>query len=492
MRLTQFVYRFLFPVCLLLGSCLALGIGTHLAAYANPLIPSGAPVLVIPDQVKAQAGEIVTLPVIFNSGGNAISSIAFSVDYDQAWLSFNPADSNADGIPDAVVFNIPAAFGAQVIFDAGDPDGELDIVIADFVTPLAALPDAPLVTITFLAGIPPGSSPLDAAVNFSQDPVASFGKTDGYEVKGTTDNGSVQISKAVAPTYTPTPTFTPTPTPTTTPTPTGVRLNLPITRYNHPPAYTISGRVSDSRNNPLSGVTIQASGGLEAVTGLNGEYSLTWMQAGQYTLSPFMSGYTFSPAVRNASLPPAASNQNFVGIAVYPPTSCLEKISNGGFEYDGSWEMPVTQYRAGYYSGQRHTGIRAMRTGILEQKDNLYSYSSARQKIKISSGIKSATLRFWIYTASSNTSTSATFPEPALGDAAGGADFQYVLLQCLQNGTQQVLVRELSNQRAWILYEFDVLNFAGQTVQLEFGSVNNGIGGVTAMVVDDVSLLVCK
>ena len=75
---------------------------------------SDGPALAIPDQVPASPGGRVTLPINFTSNDNSISSVVFSVDYDQAWLTFDPTDSNGDDIPDAIAFNLPGAFDASV------------------------------------------------------------------------------------------------------------------------------------------------------------------------------------------------------------------------------------------------------------------------------------------------------------------------------------------------------------------------------------------
>ncbi len=153
----------------------------------------GNPALDIQDQVAASSNSQVTVPVTFAANGSNISSLVFSVDYDQSLLTFDATDSDADGIPDAVSLNVPAAFGgAGVTFDGSDDDGELDFFIADIAPPLASLPNGTIAEITFEVGDP--DSTTEAAVNFSSDPAASFGDTDGNDATGTTDNGSVLIS----------------------------------------------------------------------------------------------------------------------------------------------------------------------------------------------------------------------------------------------------------------------------------------------------------
>lgn len=163
------------------------------------LAPSTGPELIIPNQVPAEAGGTVTVPVTLTANGNAITSLIFSVDYDAAWLSLDPTDSDEDGIPDAVTFDVPAAFATSATFDGNDTDGEIDVMIADLSPPLAGLPDGDVLSITLEVASPSGAT--EAAVNFSHDPPASFGNTEGQSVAGTTDGGSVLISSGSCPAF---------------------------------------------------------------------------------------------------------------------------------------------------------------------------------------------------------------------------------------------------------------------------------------------------
>jgi hypothetical protein len=176
---------------------------------------------------------MVILPVSFVANDHNITSLIFSVDYDQTWLAFDPTDSNGDGVPDAAIFNLPGAFSASVTFDGGDMDGELDFFIADLFPPLAVLSDGAMVSMTLDVGSPPSAT--EAAVNFSPDPAASFGDTSGQSVSGTMDDGSVLIMLTDTPTTTPTETSAPTPTNTPTAPPSIYYLCLPLLLKHYPP-----------------------------------------------------------------------------------------------------------------------------------------------------------------------------------------------------------------------------------------------------------------
>ena len=127
------------------------------------------PSLSIPNGIPAENGGSVSVPVNFTTGDAGISSLAFSVGYDQTLLSFDPTDSNGDGIPDAVAVNVPSAFDVSVSFDQADVGGELDFLIADLTTPLSALTSDTILSITLRAGTP--NAATTAAVNFSANPI---------------------------------------------------------------------------------------------------------------------------------------------------------------------------------------------------------------------------------------------------------------------------------------------------------------------------------
>jgi len=92
---------------------------------------------------------------------------------------------------------------------------------------------------------------------------------------------------------------------------------------------SISGRVTDGSGNPISGVTISDGAGHTATTDSNGNYTLSGLAAGTYTI-PSKSGYTFWPTLRTVSVPPSARGQDFTG----SPTTNVELVGQiGGATY---------------------------------------------------------------------------------------------------------------------------------------------------------------
>jgi hypothetical protein len=96
--------------------------------------------------------------------------------------------------------------------------------------------------------------------------------------------------------------------------------------YSAPVTYTISGNVS------VAGATVTLSGTASATTttDASGNYSLTALSNGSYTVTPTKSGYTFSPTSASATV----NNANITGVnftaAVIPTYSISGNVSVNG------------------------------------------------------------------------------------------------------------------------------------------------------------------
>ena len=119
-----------------------------------------------------------------------------------------------------------------------------------------------------------------------------------------------------------------------------------------------------------------------------------------------------------------------------------------------------------------------MRTGIYYQSQNRYSYSDFGQYVYIppTYGVGgTAELEFYEYTAG--------------GD--GGNDIQYLLVLDYWGNWIDTLLWQRSNGRFWSYFVYNLNRFIGSTIQLQWGTYNNGWGAVTSMTIDDVSLTYC-
>ncbi|MSP11330.1 MAG: Ig-like domain repeat protein [Chloroflexi bacterium] len=139
------------------------------------------PALSLPQQLTPHGNGQVAAPVSFTGNGKQISAVVFAVDYDAQQVSFDGADLDHNGIPDAISLNVPGDFIVSVETDLAHH--RLNISVADISSPLRVLADGALLTIGFQSL---NANPAGAAipVAFSQQPRASFGDTAGHSVLG--------------------------------------------------------------------------------------------------------------------------------------------------------------------------------------------------------------------------------------------------------------------------------------------------------------------
>jgi hypothetical protein len=150
-------------------------------------------------------------------------------------------------------------------------------------------------------------------------------------------------------------------------------------------------------------------------------------------------------------------------------------IVNGDFETSAGWIFGYTPRPGAYATDIVHSGARSVRLGIVSGPD-VYSYSSIWQAVAIPAGVRRATLTYWLYPISQD-----TYPR----------DLQMVLVLNEQFRVVAYAQRMLSNSQQWTQYSYDMTRYAGRTVLVYFGVVNQGwTGRPSAMYVDDVALTV--
>ena len=134
-----------------------------------------------------------------------------------------------------------------------------------------------------------------------------------------------------------------------------------------------------------------------------------------------------------------------------------------------------------------------MRTGISNTSINVFSYSDARQTVTIPANAASATLKFYANTYSSELPDRPLpdLPNSAnFGDEVLSEDVQYLLILQYETWIDTLLWQRRSDQ-TWVSYTYDLKKYAGKTISLQFGTFNNGYGGITNMFFDEVTLQVC-
>jgi photosystem II stability/assembly factor-like uncharacterized protein len=179
-------------------------------------------------------------------------------------------------------------------------------------------------------------------------------------------------------------------------------------------------------------------------------------------------------------------------------TICSELVINGDMEEDLAWIMPPTPATAVYSTDQAHSGERSIRIGIISGA-NREAYSTAYQPVSIPTETITATLTFWLYPVSTGT---LSVPDQAeilpgvitgqLPAAPAVGDVQYVLILDQNGNVLEILLWIRENNQTWEQHTFDLSHYVGQTIWILFGVYNDGIGGITGMYLDDVSLDACR
>lgn len=162
-----------------------------------------------------------------------------------------------------------------------------------------------------------------------------------------------------------------------------------------------------------------------------------------------------------------------------PSGACQELISNGGFEAGvQDWILGRTERMAAVVPEPRHGGNQAIRLGFTDGP-NVTTFSSIRRTVSIPSDAVSAAITFWTY---------------PMSTATGGQDHQeFVILSPTDNSTLALPWRVwYDNSRVWTQQRVDLMHYRSQSIVVYFNSYNDGAGGTTALVVDDISLLVCR
>jgi hypothetical protein len=139
-----------------------------------------------------------------------------------------------------------------------------------------------------------------------------------------------------------------------------------------------------------------------------------------------------------------------------------------------AWYINPTTYLASYATEHVHEGQWAMRAGIAWGSD-IYSFSSFQQTLTLPQldSDDRMYLSFWYYRMT--------------GDNTG--DRQYVLIMRSPDDFVYVMYNELGNEQQWLRwYDWSLKPWAGQTVTIRFGVLNDGDGKLTAMYIDDVKV----
>jgi pseudomonalisin len=241
------------------------------------------------------------------------------------------------------------------------------------------------------------------------------------------------------------------------------------------PTYSVSGTVTLSGAG-LAGVTVSTSGA-SATTAASGAFSLAGLANGTYTVTPSLSGYTFSPTSASATVSGAnVTGVNFTATAVSGPTT----LFTDGFESTG-WSTAQVSGTAGAWtlvaSGAHPTASPHGGTKLADF--NSYTSASGSQTrlyratgFAIPATYTTVTLKFWEY-----------------HDTGYTSDNDRVQVQVSTNGSTWTsvgtAVSRYTGSTGWAQASIDLSAYKGQTVQL-------GLLGISVygndIYVDDVTV----
>ena len=213
---------------------------------------------------------------------------------------------------------------------------------------------------------------------------------------------------------------------------------------------------------------------------------------------------TSTPTNTPSSTPPTLTATT-TPTATPTPTAapaCYEAVVNGGFETNAGWEIRLNPVLAEYVTTPVHAGSRSIRTGIAAGGANLRSYSPIEQGFTFPSAVATIRLDFWRYNvyeegAAATSSTPLDVrhlpqTEAELLSAPQAGDFFYVIAIRDTGAIDWLLVEQVHNP-TWrrVAPLLDLSAYAGQHIRLQFGTYNDGTGGISRTFVDDVSIQVC-
>jgi len=106
-----------------------------------------------------------------------------------------------------------------------------------------------------------------------------------------------------------------------------VNFTLVALRYN------IRGRVTNTLNDPVANVGIRYAGDSFTTTNANGEYTISNILPGSYTITPFLNGATFTPGSRNVQVSNAdVNNTDFTLNCTYGLSGLSREVAPGGVQ----------------------------------------------------------------------------------------------------------------------------------------------------------------
>jgi hypothetical protein len=268
----------------------------------------------------------------------------------------------------------------------------------------------------------------------------------------------------------------------------GVKLYFPMVRSS-PHLYLVSGTVATQAGQPVAGALVAADDGSTAVTGPDGHYTLA-LADGAHTVAVSQNGATFLSPEQEVDVAGPVESLDFL--------ACIQGIVDVSFEAGGWWLFGGT---AAYNNTFHRTGVWSAQTGMLAGPD-VMGWSFVRTPlIAVPAATTSANLSMWVIpmtnepVADQVIAPAVTSRESALAPldetAINATDAQYVMVLDAANAILEIVYYDRTAGLGWENWNFNMSKWAGQSIAIEIGTYSDGADGVTAMLIDDVSLGMC-
>jgi hypothetical protein len=158
-----------------------------------------------------------------------------------------------------------------------------------------------------------------------------------------------------------------------------------------------------------------------------------------------------------------------------PASSCVDVLQNGGFDSGlFGWTPGNNPLRPSVVASPVFSPPNAVELGSTIQ--NLNAFSSVRQTVTMPPGFARTFIGFRVYT---------------WAESLDGADRQQFVLLGPGNVVWATPWKVLENAQTWQQHLYEVIGAPGPTFDVYFAAVNDGVGGRTALYVDDVSVWAC-
>lgn len=143
-------------------------------------------------------GATVQLPISLNTNGATVTAAAFRLQFDSAYLSFDPSDHNGDTLPDALTLIQPPLV-SQPLLTVTAHSNALDIALTDLATPPGSWYDGVFFIVNLRVQEISGSAPLTTTVAFAPSVPPSLGSASGTSIPVQANDGVVQLLPAAPP-----------------------------------------------------------------------------------------------------------------------------------------------------------------------------------------------------------------------------------------------------------------------------------------------------